>query len=400
MISPKTLSKTLSSLAGCLGVIPTPAALAGQLTAWATLLALVGWTLGLNLGLSDPDELLFIALGLWFGTLFDPSHLYGSGMLVYASLIKLLSVFPGVTGSPPMRSRAARQGLMIAIIISLLPGSQGVVFPGRGGPVLRGFPSLPGGAPVFNTPDQRVQLGLILAGILTAQGTAWLMERTFEGAQQTGPIFSDQSLAVHFQPHAPDSLEHLSPAALSARPRDLVFVDALVSQGLLAAILETSIDDLVYSYLSATVFDPASRRSLLLMKFSTEKYTVTTPNLVANWAYSGEDPGAPSSTGTGFMLRISIALKTTANVGLNCSWPQFLDAINRVSHPPPAVAPLRRTLLQLGYARLSTYLSDMTRRKLAEQETDDQAQLAQEDRRAQRRRIAEITPAPAGTQAD
>ena len=393
-------SKKLSSLAGSLGVIPTPAALTGQLTDLATLLALIAWAFGLSLGMSDPEELLFIALGLWFGKLFDPSHLYGSGMLVYASLIKLLSSFPGVAGPPSVRSRAARQGLMIAIGISLLPGTQGVVFPAGGGPVLRGFPSLPGGAPIFNTPDQRVQLGLILAGILTAQGTAWLMERTFEGAQQTGPIFSDQSLAVHFQPHAPDSLEHLTPAALSARPHNLVFVDALVSQGLLAAILEVSIDDLVYSYLSASVFDPASRRSLLLMSFSTEKYTITTPNFVKNWAYSGADPGAPSSTGTGFMLRISIALKTNAGVGLNCSWTQFLDAINRVSHPPPAVAPIRRALLQAGYGRLSTYLSDMTRRKLAEREAEDQAQVAQEDRRAQRRRIAEITPAPAGSQAD
>ena len=393
-------SKKLSSLAGCLGVIPTTAALAGQLTDLATLLALFAWTFGLSIGMSDPDELLFIALGLWFGQLFDPSHLYGSGMLVYASLIKLLGSFPGVTGSPSVRSRAARQGLMIAILISLLPGSQGVVFPVGGGPVLRGFPSLPGGAPVFNTPDQRVQLGLILAGILTAQGTAWLMERTFEGGQQTGPIFSDQSLAVHFQPHEPDSLEHLTPAALSTQPRDVVFVDALVSQGLLAAILEVSIDDLVYSYLSASVYDPTSCRSLLLLNFSTEKYTITTPNFVKNWAYSGADPGAPSSTGTGFMLRISIALKTNANVGLNCSWTQFLDAINRVAHPPHAVAPLRRTLLQLGYARLSTYLSDMTTRKLSEQAADDRAQMAQEDRRAQRRRIGEITPAQAGTQAD
>ena len=393
-------SKKLSSLAGCLGVTPTSAALTGQLTDLATLLALIAWTFGLSLGMSDPDELLFIALGLWFGKLFDPSHLVGSGMLVYALLIKLLSSFPGVAGPPSVRSRAARQGLMIAILVSLVPGSQGVVFPAGGGPVLRGFPSLPGGAPIFNTPDQRVQLGLILAGLLTAQGTAWLMERTFEGGQQTGPLFSDQSLAVHFQPHVPDSLEHLTPAALSAQPRDVVFVDALVSQGLLAAILEVSIDDLVYSYLSASIYDPTSRRSLLVFNFSSEKYTITTPNFVKNWAYSGADPGAPSSTGTGFMLRISIALKTNANVGLNCSWAQFLDAINRVSHPPPAVAPLRRTLLQLGYVRLSTYLTDMTTRKFAEQEADDRAQVAQEDRRAQRRRIGEITPAPAGTQAD
>ena len=51
-------------------------------------------------------------------------------------------------------------------------------------------------------------------------------------------------------------------------------------------------------------------------------------------------------------------------------------------------------------ARLSTYLTDMTARKLAEQEADDRAQVAQEERRAQRRRIGEITPAQAGTQAD
>ena len=54
----------LSSLAGCLGVIPTPAAITGQLTDLATLLAIIAWTFGLSLGMSDPDELLFIALGL------------------------------------------------------------------------------------------------------------------------------------------------------------------------------------------------------------------------------------------------------------------------------------------------------------------------------------------------
>ena len=396
MISFSKKQSNLSSLAGCLGVIPTPDAIPGQLTDLATLLAILAWTFGLSLGLSDPDDHLFIALGLWFGKLFDPQHLYGFGMLVYAVLIKLLSSFPGVDGPSLVRRRAARQGLGLAILISLVPGSQGVVFPAGGGPVLRGFPSLPGGAPIFNNSDQRVQLGLILAGLLTAQGTAWLMERTFEGGQKTGPLIADQSLAVHWQPHIPDSSEHLTPAALSTPPRNVVFVDALVSQGVLAAILEVSIDDLLYSgYLSASVFNPASRRSLYLFNFSTEKYAISTPNLVKNWAFSGSDPSAAGSAGTGFMIRISIALKVNGNIGLNCSWDSFLDAINRVSHPPAAIVPLRRSLLQLGYGRLSTYLTDLTARKIAEQDAEDRAQVAQEQRKRRH-----ITPDQAGTQAD
>ena len=109
MISFSKKQSNLSSLAGCLGVIPTPAAITGQLTDLATMLAIIAWTFGLSLGMSDPDDHLFIALGLWFGKLFDPKHLYGSGMLVYALLIKLLSSFPGVAGPSSVRRRASRQ---------------------------------------------------------------------------------------------------------------------------------------------------------------------------------------------------------------------------------------------------------------------------------------------------